>query len=63
MDKSHGNASGAIFENFFKPRASTIFVHPEYSLDGTGPLIAVSGPHEEFFNSDFGICVGGKTFR
>ena len=36
--------------------------HPEYYLDGTGPSIAVSGPHEEFFNSAFGICLGRKRF-
>ena len=31
-------------------------------MDGPGPLMAVSGPHEEFFNSDFGIWIGGKHF-
>ena len=55
VDKSRGNTSGAIVERFIKPRVSTIFGHPEYFMDGTSPLIAVLGPHEEFFNSDFDI--------
>ena len=62
VDKACGNASGSIVERFIKPRASTIFGHPEYSLDGPGPLITVSVPHEECLNSDFGIWIGGKHF-
>ena len=46
VDKYRGNTSGAIVERLIKPRASTIFGHPVYSLDGTGPSMAVSGPHE-----------------
>ena len=48
VDNYRGNASGAILERFIKPRASSIFVHPAYSLDGPGPSIAISGPHENF---------------
>ena len=62
MDKSRGNQNGSIVERFIKPRASTIFVNMANSLDGPGPLIAVSVPHEEFFNSYFGIFIGGKRF-
>ena len=47
---------------FIKPRASAIFFHLAYSLDGPGPSIAVPGPHEEFSNSDFGIWIGVKYF-
>ena len=50
-------------ERFIKRISSTMFVHPAYSMDGTGPSIVVSGPHEEFFNSDFGIWIGGNVFR
>ena len=35
--KARGNASGDIVERFIKPGSSTIFGHPEYSLDGPGP--------------------------
>ena len=59
VDKAHGNASGSIAEKFMKPRASKIFGHPVYSLDRPGQSMAVSGPHEEFFNSAFGIWIGG----
>ena len=48
MDNYLGNVGGSIVETLIKPRSSTIFVHPVYSLDGPGPLIAASGPHEEF---------------
>ena len=41
VDKSCGNTSGAIVNMFIKPRASTMFGHPVYSLDGTGPSIVV----------------------
>ena len=34
-----------------------------YLLDRPGLSIAVSGPHEEFFNSDFAIWIGGKHFQ
>ena len=44
--KACGNVSGAIVERFIKPTASIRFVHPVYSLDGPGPLMLVSGPHE-----------------
>ena len=37
-----------------------MFGNPVYSLDGPGPSIAVSGLHEEFFNGDLGIWIGGK---
>ena len=47
---------------FIKTIASTIFGHPVYSLDWPSPSMAVSGPHEEFFNISFGICIGGKHF-
>ena len=53
--KARGNTGGAILERFVKPRSSRIFFRMAYSLDGAGPLIELSGPHEEFFNSDFGI--------
>ena len=48
VEKARGNSSGDIVERFNKPRVLTLFGHPEYSLDGSGTLIAVSGPHEEF---------------
>ena len=38
-----------------------MFCHSEYLLDGPGSSIAVSGLHEEFFNSDFGVWIGGKN--
>ena len=60
--KYRGNASGSIMGRFIKPRASTIFFHPEYSLDGPGPSIVVSGPHEEFLDSVFVIWIGVKYF-
>ena len=63
LDKASGNASGDIVERFIKTRASTIFGHPEHSLDRQGQLIAVSIPHEAFFNSTFGIWIGGKHFQ
>ena len=46
VDNTRGNASGSIVERFIKPIESTIFVHPVYSIDGPGPSISVSGPHE-----------------
>ena len=63
VDKARGNASVSIVERFIKSRASKMFVHPEYFLDGPGPSITVSGPHEGFLNSDFGIWMGGKHFQ
>ena len=60
--KARGNESGDIVERFFKTIASTIFVHPEYLMDGPGPLIAVSVPHYEFYNSSFGIWIGQNNF-
>ena len=62
VDKSRGNAGVAIVERFFKFRASTMFSHPKYSMDGTGMSIAVSCPHEEVFNSSFGVWLGLKKF-
>ena len=63
VDKYCVNIGGAIVERFIKPRESTMFSHLVYSLDGSGPSVAISGPHEDFFNSNFGICIGGKRFR
>ena len=37
-----------------------MFGNPVYSLDGSGPSMKVSVQHEAFFNSAFGICIGGK---
>ena len=54
--------SGAILERFTKPRESTMFGNPVYLLDGPGPSISVSDPHEEFFNRDFALCIGWKHF-
>ena len=45
VDKARGNTSGFIVDSFIKPRAYTMFGHPVYSLNGTGPSFAVSGPH------------------
>ena len=45
-----------------KPRSSKRFGHPEYSLDGPGPLIVASGTHEECLKSVFGIGVSGNYF-
>ena len=58
LDKARGKKSGAIVESLIKPIASTIFGHPVYSLNVPGQSMALSGPHEEFFNSDFGIWIG-----
>ena len=63
VDKARGNASGSIVERFIKPRASTIFGHPVYSLDGPGPSMEVLGTHEEFFNSAFSIWIGSDIFQ
>ena len=62
MDKSCGNTSGDIVERFIKPRVSTIFGHTLNLLDGPRISMEVSGPHEEFFNSAFGIWIGGNHF-
>ena len=48
VDKSLSNESGSVVERFTKPRASTMFGHPVYLMDVTGPSIAVSGSHEDF---------------
>ena len=48
VDKDRWNKKVAIVGRFIKPRASTIFGNPEFSLDGPGPSIAVSVPHEDF---------------
>ena len=63
VDKALGNTSGAIVERFIKPRASTMFGHPVYFLDGPGPSTSVPGPHEEYFNSDFALWISGKYFH
>ena len=63
VDNSRGNTSGATVDRFIKPRVSTMFGHPVYLLDGPGPSIAVSCPHEEFFNSAFDLWIGGKHFQ
>ena len=60
VDYSFSNTSGAIVERFIKPSASTIFGHPVYYLDVPGPSMEVSVPHEDFFNSVFGVWIGGK---
>ena len=62
VEKALGNTSVAIVERFIKTRSSKMFVHPVYSLEGTGPSIAVPGPHEECFNSAFDLWIGGKYF-
>ena len=54
-DKAHGNKNGAIVKRFNKPRATKLFRHPSYSLDGPGTLISVPGRHAIFFNSAFWI--------
>ena len=48
VNKAHGNLNRAILERFIKPRSSSIFGHPVYSMDGPGPQIAVSVPYEDF---------------
>ena len=63
MDKSHGYFSGAVVERFIKPRSSKIIGHPENALDGPGPSISVSVLHEFFFNSAFGIWMGGRKLQ
>ena len=63
VDKSSVNTNGSIVERFIKPRSSTIFGQLEYSLDVPGQPIEVSDPHEEFFNSAFGIWMVGNVFR
>ena len=45
VDKARGNTSGDIVERFIKPRASSIFEHQLYLMDGPGPSIAVSVPY------------------
>ena len=62
MDNACGNAGGENFGRFTKPIASTMFGHQVYLLDGTWSSVEVSAPHEEFFKSAFGICIGGKQF-
>ena len=63
MDKDHGNTGGSIMDSFIKPRASTMFGSPVYSIGGPGPSIAISGIYEEFLNSTFGIWIGGNHFQ
>ena len=61
LDKDHGNTSGVIMHSFIKLRASTMFIHMEYSIDGLGTLIAVSGLQEEFFSSAFWFLDGRES--
>ena len=49
-------------KRFIKSRASEIFDHMSYSMDGPEPSIAVSGTHDDFFKSAFGIWIGRKIF-
>ena len=60
--KDCGNTGGAIIEIFIKTRASKMVDHPVYFMEEIGPLIEISCPHEEFFNSAFGIWIGRKYF-
>ena len=60
VNKARGNTSGSIMDRFFKPRSSAMLGHLVYSLDGPGAPMTVSGTHEGFFNSAFGIWIGGK---
>ena len=60
VDKSCRKTCGDILERFIKPIESTMFGQPVYSLHGPGPYISISGPHEEFFDGGFVICIGGK---
>ena len=39
-----------------------MFRHPAYFLEVTGSSIVLSGPNEEFFNSDFDLWVGVNHF-
>ena len=55
-----GNTSEAIVEISIKLRASTTFGNLVYSLDRPEPSMAVIIPHEEFFNSEFGVWIDGK---
>ena len=48
VDKASGDASGDIVKRFIKPRASTMFVHLVYYLDGLWSLIKISVPYEDF---------------
>ena len=41
-------------------RASTMFGYPAYSMGGIGYSIVESVPHENFFDSYFGVFLGGK---
>ena len=59
VDKACGNASGSNVERFIKPGESTTLVHLAYLLDNPEPSIVLSVPDEEFFNSVFGIWLGG----
>ena len=55
---AHGDTRRSIIDILIKPIASKISGRPVYYMNGPGKLIAVSGPHEEFFNSALGICIG-----
>ena len=48
-------------ERLIKPRVSIMFGHLVYLMDGTGTSILFSGLHEEFSNSDSGICIHEKN--
>ena len=62
MHKYIGNANISILQRFIKPRTSIIFGYLTYSPDRPVPSILVSGPHEDFSNSAFGICIGRTHF-
>ena len=63
VNKASEKSIESIVKRSIKPRASKIFRHPGCSLDGPGPSVAVSGPHEELCNSNFSIWIGGNKFR
>ena len=60
MYKALGNESEDILERFIKSISLTVFLHMEYYIYGTGTLIALLGPHDKFFISDFGIWTSVK---
>ena len=47
-------------KRFINTRTSTMFGHPVYPLDGPGPSIVSSGPHENFFNSALALWIDEK---
>ena len=61
VHKDCGEMGGVSVEKLINNRASKIFGHKVYSLYGPGQLIAISEPHEEFFNSALRIWIGGEN--